>query len=145
MVFLGSRQLRFNGIIKMGAATLKRVSNAKYLGLTIDDKLNWNCHVTELCKNISKVCNMMYKLRHFLPLPSRISVYYSLFHCRVSYGILCWGLLATMCWTQSEFFKTKSSKLCYSSHFSSELKRYLYSRIYCVLNILLTRNSQTRT
>ena len=74
MVFLGSRKQRFKGIIKMGDATLKKVSSAKYLGLTLDDNLNWNCHVTELCKNFSKACNMMYKLRYFLPLASRVSV-----------------------------------------------------------------------
>ena len=33
----------------------------------------------------------MYTLRHLIPLESCISVYYSLFYSRISYGIMCWG------------------------------------------------------
>ena len=121
----------------MGAATLKRVSNAKYLGLTIDDKLNWNCHVTELCKNISKVCNIMYKLRHFLPLPSRISVYYSLFYSRVTYGVLCWGVASHNVLNPIRVLQNKVIKAMLFKPFFFRIKTLLVqSNLLCIKDIV---------
>ena len=91
MVFSGNGRAKFNGIIKMGNNTLKRVSSIKYLGLMIDENLNWKSHIAYLRSKISSCCNIMYKLRHLVPLESCISVYYSLFYSRISYGIMCWG------------------------------------------------------
>ena len=57
----------------------------------IDDNLNWKSHVSYLSSKVSSCCNIMYKLRYLIPLKSCISVYYSLFYSRISYGIMCWG------------------------------------------------------
>ena len=32
---------------------LQRVTTQKYLGLTFDDKLQWSCHVSTVCKKVS--------------------------------------------------------------------------------------------
>ena len=75
----------------MGSVALKQVDSLKYLGVTIDDKLDWKRHIDALCKNVSKCCNIMYKVRHLIPIESRLSIYYSLFYSKVTYGIMCWG------------------------------------------------------
>ena len=91
IVFSGNGRKDFNGTIKMGTSTLKRVSSIKYLGLMIDEDLNWKSHVSYLRSKISSCSNIMYKLRYLVPLESCISVYYSRFYSRTSYGIMCWG------------------------------------------------------
>ena len=91
MIFHGKCRQHFNGRIIMGNTTLKKVSSTKYLGLTIDDKLTWKCHITKLCSKISSCCSFMYKLRYYVPLQSRLYVYYSLFYSHITYGIICWG------------------------------------------------------
>ena len=91
IIFSGNRSKSFNFNVTMGNNTLERVSSAKYLGIQFDENLNWKNHVSYLCKKISNCSNIMYKLRHFVPLASCISVYYSLFYSKVSYGIVCWG------------------------------------------------------
>ena len=91
LVFSGQGKKHFNGVLKMGTNTLTRVSNIKYLGLMIDDSLNCKSHVSYLSSKVSSCCNIMYKLRYLIPLKSCISVYYSLFYSRISYGIMCWG------------------------------------------------------
>ena len=35
---------------------------------------------------------MLYKIRNFCPIEVLISLYYSLFHCHLSYGISIWGV-----------------------------------------------------
>ena len=46
IVFCGQKKTSFSGEIVMGAHTLKRVTNTKYLGIMFDEKLNWKCHIT---------------------------------------------------------------------------------------------------
>ena len=75
LVFSGQSKKHFNGVLKMGTNTLTRVSNIKYLGLMIDDNLNWKSHVSYLSSKVSSCCNIMYKLRYLIPLKSCISVY----------------------------------------------------------------------
>lgn len=92
IIFSGHHNRIFHNFnVKMGGQVLQRVTNAKYLGLQFDEKLNWKPHVSYLCKKISTCCNIMFKLRHLVPLESCLSVYYSLFYSRVSYGIISWG------------------------------------------------------
>ena len=91
IVFSGNGHKNFTGVIKMGTSVLKRVPSIKYLGLMIDERLNWKTHVSYLRSKVSSCCNIMYKLCHLIPLESCISVYYSLFYSRISYGIMCWG------------------------------------------------------
>ena len=91
MFFSGTRGCVFNGIIRMGNSILTRVSSTKYLGLMIDDQLNWKAHVAYLRTKVSSCSNITYKLRHLVPLESCLSVYYSLFYSKISYGIMCSG------------------------------------------------------
>ena len=91
MVFSGTRSSPFNGTIRMGNCTLSKVSSTKYLGLMIDDQLNQKAQVSYLRTKIASYSNIMYKLRYLVPLESCVSVYYSLFYSKISYGIMCWG------------------------------------------------------
>jgi len=39
--------------------------NVKYLSFYFDNKLTWKTYIDNLCKKLSKVCGMIYNLRHF--------------------------------------------------------------------------------
>ena len=43
-----------------------RVSNTKFLGVFVDEKLSWNNHIDNLCKTLSKNIGILYRLQ-FLP------------------------------------------------------------------------------
>ena len=40
----------------------------KYLDVHLDNKLSWKTHIDKLCKKVSKVCGMIYKLHYYVPL-----------------------------------------------------------------------------
>ena len=40
---------------------------------------------------LSKVCGMIYQLRHYVPLSTLKSVYYSMFNSHLQYSLLDWG------------------------------------------------------
>ncbi len=70
---------------------LQMVSKTKFLGLTIDQHLEWGEHIS-ICKN--KLVGGIYvinKLKNTLSKPLLKTIYYSMVHPYLSYGVLLWG------------------------------------------------------
>ena len=47
-------------------ARVEQVFNSKSLGLTIEDKLSWNCHIEKLTKKIASGIWAMKRVRHLV-------------------------------------------------------------------------------
>ena len=52
-------------ILKMGQYLIEQTSTYKYLGVIIDENLNWVPQITKMCSKLSCVCGISSKLRHF--------------------------------------------------------------------------------
>ena len=63
----------------------------KYLGITIDTRLNFEEHIGIVAKKISRSLSVMYKLRDVLPPKALLVLYYSMIHRHLLYGITIWG------------------------------------------------------
>ena len=61
--------------ISIGDENLSMVETIKYLGVTIDDKLSWNQHVSNLCSKLSPKIELLRKLKHKLPSDQLITIY----------------------------------------------------------------------
>lgn len=70
---------------------IKKTDNVKYLGVTLDEKLRWDHHISNFKKSLSKTCGIAYKLRHFVPLSVLKIIYFSLFQSKIQYSVLNWG------------------------------------------------------
>jgi len=48
--------------------SIEKTNKVKYLGAQLDDKLSWARlrHIDNTCKKLSKVCGMIYKLKHYV-------------------------------------------------------------------------------
>ena len=62
-------------------------SQIKYLGIIIDENLNWKHHVESICKKLRKTNGYFSILRR----PTLISIYYALFHSHISYACQVWA------------------------------------------------------
>jgi len=51
----------------------------KYLGVILDDKLNWKPQIEKLVTQLSKSCGMLFKLKHYTNISVLKSVYFVLF------------------------------------------------------------------
>lgn len=67
------------------------VKESRYLGLYIDENLNWKSHVQRLSKEISRPIGVINKLKHKLNKKTLELIYHSLIHSKVSYMIAIWG------------------------------------------------------
>ena len=83
--------LNYDFSLNMGGNEIERTNSYKYLGITIDQKLNWRAHIKELSAKLSNVCGILSKTRHYLDRKSLMKIYNSLFDSRIRYGLLGWG------------------------------------------------------
>ena len=45
---------------------IKTVSSVEFLGIQIDDKLNFNLHISKICKSAANQLNALIRLKQFL-------------------------------------------------------------------------------
>lgn len=93
MIFRKTKQRRHqpNPNIKIDNTAIEYVENFNFLGIIIDDKLNWKAHTDSIAKKLSKTIGILNKLKHHLPLYTLKNIYDSLINSFLNYGILCWG------------------------------------------------------
>ena len=70
---------------------LKQQHCTKYLGITIDDNISWNPHITKLKTQLAQTCFALSKLRKYANNKTMKKVYYSLFYSKIKYCISSWG------------------------------------------------------
>ena len=79
------------GDILFNNVRIERVTSTKFLGLYIDEKLNWKIHVDNLSKLLSKNVGVIYKLRSVFPQEVLFILYSTLILSYLNYGVLAWG------------------------------------------------------
>jgi len=52
-------------------------NSLKYLGVILDDKLNWRPQIEKLMTQLSKSCGMLFKLKHYTNISVFKSVYFA--------------------------------------------------------------------
>ena len=73
---------------------IKEVTEAKFLGVTIDSKLSWIPHINNLHKKLKSASGIIRKIRHYIPKAQHKSIYHTLFESHMTYGISVWGGIA---------------------------------------------------
>ena len=78
----------------MNHSKIEKSNSVKYLGLLIDDKLNWSAYAQYLSVQLAKCCSMLYQVRGFVTEQTLIMLFHSFASSRISYGIIAWGTAA---------------------------------------------------
>jgi len=78
-------------IIKIGDEILKEKENVKFLGLYIDNKLNWQEHIKNLKSKLNSSIYAMNKVKRQLNTNILTTLYYTLIYPYIDYGITLWG------------------------------------------------------
>ena len=75
----------------MGDHEIEQTKSYTYLGIEIDNSLNWKLQIDTMCKKLANVCGVISKVRHYLDRKCLMAIYNSLFDSCLRYGILGWG------------------------------------------------------
>lgn len=135
---------------------MQRVSHTKFLGLHIDEHLNWGQHINSIYLKISKLCGVLYRIRHQLTNEAMITIYYTLCYPHFMYCVSVWGgtwpsYLHQLTVAQNKllrcmFFKGKfdSVNMLYSTHkilkFTNVHKYFL---LLCIFKNVTTASNVT--
>jgi len=72
-----------------------REQSVKYLGVIVDEKLNWSSHLKQIETKLAFASSVIYKTRNILPLNTLKFLYYSFAYTQLSYCVTAWGSATT--------------------------------------------------
>ena len=68
------------------------VSNIKFLGIHINDTINWKTHIECILPKLSMACYVMRIIKPYMSLESLKIVYHCTFNSVINYGLPFWGI-----------------------------------------------------
>ena len=77
--------------LKINSTSIERVSEFNFLGLTLDECLNWKPHVQKISNKISPIIGVLCRLKNYLPKHILRTIYNSLILPHLQYAVLTWG------------------------------------------------------
>ena len=101
--------------LSIGGQAIKKVNCCKYLGVFVDDKLNWKEHIDYIYKKLVKFTSLFYKIRHLLPFACLKMLYYAFVYphiqyCIEIYGSACKAHLNKLCVLNNKLIRILLSK-----------------------------------
>ena len=84
------REIETNQTIKIGNTVIPRVKQAKYLGLIIDDKLNFQPQFENLLKKLKQGINSLICTKNILNYKAKYMLYNANFKSHLDYGLVCY-------------------------------------------------------
>ena len=66
---------------------LIRTTHIKFLGIILEENLNWTLQINEICNKLKRLFHIFYNIRNFLTKDNIKTIYYTLIYSRIKYGI----------------------------------------------------------
>ena len=70
---------------------IEHKTEARFLGVIVDDKLNWSHHIAAMKMKMARYVGVMYKIKRYLPLQARLQIYHSFVQSHLNFCSLVWG------------------------------------------------------
>ena len=102
--------------IKIRDQCIDKVTHTKFLGITIDDRLNWSNHITCIKNKIAKGLGIMRKAKSLLKEKTLITLYYSFIYPYLHYGIIAWGKTTNNYLNPLSILQKRAIRLISSAH-----------------------------
>lgn len=77
--------------IELNNKELNLMENAKFLGIYINENLNWSFHINKLIKKLNSICYGIRIVGTYMNEKSLKILYYANFESVLKYGIIFWG------------------------------------------------------
>ena len=110
----------------LGRNIIKEVTETKFLGVYIGDKLSWQPHIKFLNSKLKCKIGKLNAIRNIIPSELYNNLYHTLFKSHLSYGISAWGGVS----------KTSNEPCDRASHWTSVTCVSTRSRLFCGMDRL---------
>ena len=113
-----------------------RVNSISFLGIIIDDKLQWNQHIAHIRSKIAKGIGIICKARKFFNKNILLTLYYCFIYPYMTYCIEVWGNAYKMYLNTIEKLQKRAIRIITCSSY-----RCHTAPLFCSLNILNLSNT----
>ncbi len=80
--------------LSFGDVEIKQEKVTKFLGVYLDECLNWDTHIKHVCSKMSKNLYLLNSVKHYLPTWSLKNLYFAYINSHMVYGLSIWGPMA---------------------------------------------------
>ena len=77
--------------IKLSRKRVYPSKSVKYLGIKIDENLNWKQHIHDIAKKLNRANALLYTIRNFINRHILRTIYIAIFDAYISHTNLIWG------------------------------------------------------
>lgn len=85
------KQIDQNLQLVMNNMPIEKKTSTKFLGMIIDDQLNWHDHIQLTKTKLSSSMFILNQAKHYLSKKYLLTLYYSLVYPYITYGLTLWG------------------------------------------------------
>ena len=89
LLFTGESKDNFS--IRLDDTDITRLNTVKYLGILIDDRLNWKSHINSVLGKVKKASGMLRKVSYLVPNTVNRTLYFSFIQSQIQYALTSWG------------------------------------------------------
>lgn len=75
---------------RISGEKIKPTTSTTYLGVILDQHLSYDKHISNLVPGLTRAVGLLSKIRHYVPQSTLRSIYFSLFHSKLIYGLQIW-------------------------------------------------------
>ena len=111
--------------INCGNVEIHRESQVKYLGLTLDEHMNWDSHTNETCNKLKSFFSLFYNIRHYLDKEHVRAIYYTMIYSRLKYGSIVTGQTTITNINKIQTLQNKLLKVLSCKNFGTQLINYI--------------------
>ena len=104
-----------NETLKIGDKIIKASSSVKLLGVQIDDQLNFNLHISNICRSAANQLNALIRLKLFLAFEEKKTLISSYFYSNFNYCPLVWMFSSAKSLNKVEFLQKRALRFLYDN------------------------------
>ena len=119
----------------MGETTISRVPTAKYLGLTLDEKLTFAQHIQHLQNDLIKLIRSLKIIKNYVPIKDKNKLYFAYIHSKIKYGIEIYGQAATVHLNKIQRLQNRALKTLHNKDYTTPTLK-----LHSDLNLLLIKD-----
>ena len=91
VIFRANKKIYHNVTLILNRKAIEQKDHVKYLGVLMDEHLNWKKQIANVTKKISRGVGILAKLRSYVDPKLLKNIYYSIVYSHLSYGVEAWG------------------------------------------------------
>ena len=84
--------------LSVGGEQIEQSRSIKILGVNIDEKLNFNIHISAVCKRVSRQVGILNRLKNLIPSSAKLQLYKSAIILHLTYCHLVWHFSGASDW-----------------------------------------------